>query len=87
MSNDFRITLHFWVQSNTHVKWSDERSNVLSRMATFSQSVRPYGEASAVLDSVFASSRPTGLTQALVNRTFSGVAHDSLSEPSLTATT
>lgn len=76
VSNDFRIKLPFWLQSNTRVELSDVRSNVLSRMATFSQSVRPYGEASLVLDSVFASSHPTGLTQALVNRTFSDVLTD-----------
>ena len=73
MSNDFRIKLPFWLQSNTRVEWSDARSSVLSRMASFSQSVRPYGESSAVLDSVFAPSRPFGLTQTMINSTFSDV--------------
>lgn len=71
LTNDFRVKLPFWLQSNTRVELSDARSSERSRQATFGQSVRQHGEASTVLDSVFAASRPTGLTQALVNRTYS----------------
>ncbi len=71
LTNDFRLKLPFWLQSNTRVELSDARSSERSRQASFGQSVRQYGEASSVLDSVFAASHPMSLTQALVNRTYS----------------
>lgn len=73
LTNDFRIKLPFWLQSNTRVELSDARSSDRSRQASFGQSVGQYGEASSVLDSVFAASRPVDLMQALVNRTYSDV--------------
>ncbi len=71
LANDFRIRLPFWLQSNTRVELGDARNSVRSRQASFGQPASAYGEPSSVLDSVFSSSRPSGLTQALVNRTFS----------------
>ncbi len=77
VSNDFRVKLPFWLQSNTRVELSDARSSELSRMASFSETARAYGEPSAVLDSVFVASRPMGLAQALINRTLSNVVANS----------
>ncbi len=72
-SNDFRIKLPFWLQSNTRVEVSDARGNNLTRLASSGKEGGLQGEVSSVLDSVFSAPSPVGFTQSLVNRNYTEV--------------
>lgn len=70
LSNVFKLKLPVWLESDTKLSMSDERNDAVSRGASFDGATGAYGDASAVLDSVFAPHAPDALQRSLVNRSF-----------------
>lgn len=70
LSNNFKLQLPVWIESNTQFRINDTDSRSLSRSATSSADITRYGDAPQALDSVFAKVQPVGIRESLLNRTY-----------------